>query len=421
MHFPMFSPVRGQRLHWPWPVILVCAVLVVSVPQAQAADDGYSFSVLHVFKKKFDGKRYPTELNAIAIGADGRLVGTSGSDMGSRHGTAYSLAAEGGEAQLLHRFGTEREHLYSPSGPVVPQADGSVIGAASSSGRGTSEGAIFRLNATGSLQVLHLFAGAPGDGASPTAAPTLGRDGWWYGPTYRGGRHDKGSLYRMGPAGQFELLYSFHGKGHGDGQFPFEGLTEGPDGRFYGVTDTGGAHDLGTLFRIGPDGVYERLHDFRNGALGTRPRGRLCLAADGQLYGMTSTGGRWKEGTLFRVRPNGRPETLHDLLRTVDGISLGGGFSLGPDGGLYYPMRVGVGEEVDAIFRLDPATGQVKKVATQPKGGNDGAYYTLGPLAIATDGSLFATTQAYGSSGIGGTVIRFTPLPPARAAASLNH
>ena len=136
MPIPIRRLTRGRCRPTPWPALMMCAALAISAPLARATDDSYSFSVLHVFKKKFDGKRYPTELNAIAIGADGRLVGTSGSDMGSRHGTAYSLAAEGGEAQLLHRFGTEPEHLYFPSGPVVPQADGSVVGAASSSGRG---------------------------------------------------------------------------------------------------------------------------------------------------------------------------------------------------------------------------------------------------------------------------------------------
>lgn len=406
--------LRPQCQARSWASWMVCAALVALSPSAGAADDGYSFSVLHVFKKKFDGEHYPTELNAIAMGADGRLVGTSSSDMGTRHGTAYSLPLAGGEAQLLHRFGTEPAPLYSPSGAVQPLADGSFISAAFGSGGGPSDGAIFRLDAAGQLQVLHLFAGAPGDGARPTAAPTPGRDGWWYGVTYTGGRHDKGSIYRMGLAGEWALLYSFHGKGHADGQFPYDPLTEGADGRFYGVTKTGGAHGLGTLFRISPDGVYERLHDFRRGALGAGPLGRLCLAGDGKLYGITSSGGRWNQGTLYRLRPNGHPETLHDLQRMVDGYSMGGGFSLGPDGGLYFPMLVGMGNESDAIFRLDPLTAQVRQVASQPKGGREGAYYTLGPLAVTADGSLFGTTQAYGSTGVGGAVVRYTPLPPSR-------
>ena len=49
-------------------------------------------------------------------------------------------------------------------------------------------------------------------------------------------------------AQRLNTLYSFAGS---DGAQPYAGLVQGSDGNFYGTTYGGGAHDAGTVFRLG--------------------------------------------------------------------------------------------------------------------------------------------------------------------------
>ena len=76
------------------------------------------------------------------------------------------------------------------------------------------------------------------------------------------------------------------------------------DGVFlYGVTQSGGANNLGVIFKIKPDGTeYSKLIDFSAQNGGT-PIGSLI--SDGAFfYGTTSAGGTNNLGVIFKVRIN---------------------------------------------------------------------------------------------------------------------
>lgn len=99
----------------------------------------------------------------------------------------------------------------------------------------------------------------------------------------------------------------------GGGIMPI-GLTPGADGNLYGVFPSGGSNQAsatsrtGSIFRLKGDGTYEVIHmlaGLSNGKLleGAAPGGGLTLAPDGRLYGVTDTGGEFDQGTLFAVTP----------------------------------------------------------------------------------------------------------------------
>src|SRR5258706_9602617 len=78
------------------------------------------------------------------------------------------------------------------------------------------------------------------------------------------------------------------------------------DGTFlYGMTSDGGANQLGTLYKIKPDGTgFVNLLDFDGTNNGSSPYGSLFF--DGAfLYGMTSQGGSNGNGTIFKIKPDG--------------------------------------------------------------------------------------------------------------------
>ena len=50
------------------------------------------------------------------------------------------------------------------------------------------------------------------------------------------------------PSGTLTILHTFVGA---DGALPYAGLVQGSDGNFYGTTSSGGANNVGTVFRLG--------------------------------------------------------------------------------------------------------------------------------------------------------------------------
>ncbi len=84
--------------------------------------------------------------------------------------------------------------------------------------------------------------------------------------------------------GQYPLLHQFGGKA--DGNKPSSGLTPF-GGKLYGVTQTGGANLLGTIYSIDPaTGTETVVYNFTSGGDGDMPDAGL-LAHDGALYGST--------------------------------------------------------------------------------------------------------------------------------------
>src|SRR5258706_1313129 len=106
----------------------------------------------------------------------------------------------------------------------------------------------------------------------------------------------------LGSFAQYSKLLDFGNKT--DGYFPNSSLIS--DGTFlYGMTSGGGSNDLGTIYKIKPDGTgFAKLLDFDGRATGSNPYGSLI--SDGIfLYGMTARGGLNGQGIIFKIKPDG--------------------------------------------------------------------------------------------------------------------
>src|SRR5258708_5164488 len=77
------------------------------------------------------------------------------------------------------------------------------------------------------------------------------------------------------------------------GATPLSTLLVASDGVLYGTTYQGGTNNVGTVFKVNPDGSgYAILRVFtRNGTDGYNPRAALAQGTDGALYGTASGGG----------------------------------------------------------------------------------------------------------------------------------
>src|SRR5258706_758401 len=100
------------------------------------------------------------------------------------------------------------------------------------------------------------------------------------------------------------VLYSF-GVVSGDASGPYAGLIFDASGNFLGTAEAGGTYGFGTVYKLAPKAgggwTETLLHSFGNGTDGTYPYGRLIFSAAGKLYGTTSGGGVYNQGTVFAL------------------------------------------------------------------------------------------------------------------------
>ncbi len=143
------------------------------------------------------------------------------------------------------------------------------------------------------------------NGSIPYNSLTLGTDGLFYGTTFVGGSSSLGNIFSFNPTGNvLTSLASFNLLANGFQ--PDTSLTLGTDGLFYGTT-TNGSSGAGNIFSFNPIGnVLTSLANF-NETTGTNPLASLTLGKNGRFYGTTAYGGSYDAGTIFSFDPNSSP------------------------------------------------------------------------------------------------------------------
>jgi uncharacterized repeat protein (TIGR03803 family) len=195
--------------------------------------------------------------------------------------------------------------------------------------------------------VLHDFGGG-NDGTRPWGIIQVGPD--FYGTTEFGGARDKGAVFKLTPRRAESIVHSFGGAG--DGATPTDDVIADDAGNLYGVTFEGGAHDDGTVFKIGADGTETVLYSFAGGDDGANPTGTLTLDGNDNLYGMTA--GITGCGTVFKLAPDGSKTILHTFDCAKDGFDAWGGLAFDAKGRLYGTTRDGGPGGAGVVFRLAP-------------------------------------------------------------------
>lgn len=204
----------------------------------------------------------------------------------------------------------------------------------------------------------------------------------------------------------FNTIHTFTALTEGNVTYP--SLVQGADGQLYGVNSTGGRSDNGTIFSLGlGGGSYRVLNTFTQAGQGTTPEGGLVQARDGNFYGTTNAGGNGGYGTLYQCVPStGKLNILAQFTNGNPGGNPVGTLVEGVDGYLYGTARYGGNDNYGTIFRTDLAAGTTTTFA-QITGGLAGAY-PQSDLIQATDGNFYGTTEQGGTSNLG-TFFQVTP------------
>lgn len=242
------------------------------------------------------------------------------------------------------------------------------------------------------------------DGSSPNGGLILDSAGNLYGTTQFGGPSNRGVIFKLSPAGQQTILYTFTGST--DGGIPIGRLIGDGEGNLYGITSAGGdpTCSCGTVFELTKSGSLQTLHAFLGGTDGAQNQGQAELGlvmVNGDLYGSASFGGvsgcdgTLGCGVLFKVTLAGVETVLHRFSGQADGafpqdlISDDAGNIYGETGGSYQGGNGGT------IFKLDTA-GNLTTLYTFPAGAK-GTSPRWG-LLRTRNGVFYGVTQFGGNT-----------------------
>lgn len=272
----------------------------------------------------------------LSIDQRGNLYGTTLQGGTNNLGTVFEIKSSGKEL-ILWNFGNGTDGA-GPGAGVIRDGNGNLLGTTSAGGI-YNGGTVFDLTPSGTETVLWNFGNGK-DGLEPDG-PVLDVNGTLFGTTRLGGANPPppgyGTVWELTPSGTETVLHSFAGTK--DGAQPDGNVVIDKKGNLYGNCHTGGAHSVGTVFKLTPSGKLKVLHAF-SGAGGVNPYADVVLKS-GYLYSTTNTGGTYNGGTVWKMTLSGALTTLWSLGNGTDGTWTTSGVALDKSGNIYGMTQYG--------------------------------------------------------------------------------
>ena len=279
-----------------------------------------------------------------------------------------------------------------------------------------NDGVMFSYNiSTNTYTKLIDFSGAA-NGAVPYGNLMQASNGLLYGMTENGGVNNDGVIFSYNPAtSTYTKLLDFNGaNGTANGAYPHGTLVQATNGLLYGMTNAGGVNNEGVIFSYNTStSTYSKLVDFSGTGgthIGNGPLGDLLQASNGNLYGMTSEGGVNNDGVIFSYNIAGSAYTkLLDFNGVADGKYPHGGFIQPANGNLYGVTDSGGVNNDGVIFSYNPSTGAFFKLFDFSS--STGQNPSNSNLTLASNGTIYGMTE-YGGANNDGVIFSVNPTNP---------
>jgi uncharacterized repeat protein (TIGR03803 family) len=279
-----------------------------------------------------------------------------------------------------------------PNGGLLMDSNGNLFGTTSAAFSGT----LFEwVKSSGTLVTLANTTFSAGNSPFISVQDSAGN---LFGITFSGGADNDGTLCEwVKSSGQFVTLLSFDGS---DGQGPQPGIIADSNGNLFGVTSYGGTYDDGTIFEwVKSSGTLVTLATF-NGSDGAQPHGHLVEDSSGDFFGTTVAANPANGGTLFELTSGG---TLLTLARFDAYTSLGSAWLEDSSGNLFGTIQSDLTDPYGALFEWVKSSGTVVTLAVFNN--TNGANPDSG-LIEDSSGNLFGTAEG-GSDNPSGTVFEW--------------
>jgi uncharacterized repeat protein (TIGR03803 family) len=319
---------------------------------------------------------------------------------------------------VIYEFTGGADGLH-PSTQLVFDAAGNLYGATHGPvDSRTSYGTVYELSPNGDgtwkFSLLYTFPGGNGGGQPDWLV--IDGSGNLYGTAQEGGSYGQGIAFELSPSAsgiwKFSLVHTF--TGCQDGGLPW-GLAFDAKGNLYGTSLDGGLKCSpsigGTIFELIPNsggGWHESVLDsFDDGPSGGSP-GSLIFDTAGNLYGVSSEGGKNGCGVVFKLTPGSNGKWSETVLHNFNGQNG------------YYPQSLVFGSggqlygstqhshvDFGLVFEMANQAGAPENIVYQFTGGTDG-YEPLGPIILDQAGNIYGTTGNGGAYGMG-AVFEITP------------
>jgi uncharacterized repeat protein (TIGR03803 family) len=262
---------------------------------------------------------------------------------------------------ILHPFGRSPNDGTQPVAGLI-DVGGKLYGTTATGGS-NGGGAVFSITTGGKEVVLHSFGGSQqGDGKNPFARLVY-INGMLYGTTVTGGAYGAGTVFSISLGGKEKLLHSFDfndSDPQGGGYYPQSGLTY-DNGKLYGTTVQGGiyvckgnAYFCGTVYSITTSGNFHVLYNFGKKANDGANSVAALLNVDGLLYGTTTLGGKYNQGTVFSITTSGTERTVYDFGTNLNDGSSPTSAVIDVQGKLYGTTSEGGSAGRGTVFAVTP-------------------------------------------------------------------
>jgi len=418
--------------------ILTAAISLTLAPAASALNDAadamptgtetllYSFGVgPSAGKCKINDGADPKG-SLTYVPATGLLFGRTSTttSAGNGDGTIFQIMPDGTGYVVDHFFTGAKTDGSNPRHNAMTLV-GTVLYGTTFTGGKHNNGTIFSITDDGTYSMSPVFdfaKTAKNNGGDQPHSCFVAAGSVLYGMTSQGGKHGgstgDGTIFSFDTSSNtYTRLYSFDGKHGAD---PHGQLILDPNGStFYGMTRSGGKHDVGVVFSFDiSKNKYNVLHNFscpgnstpmcidaNDGA--TSDHGTL-VQNNSTLYGLTTYGGKYGNGTLFSIHTDGKHFTILQQFgkpSTNDGINPYGSLLLNGTT-LFGTTRLGGSKGNGTVFQIDTDGTNYDRIYDF-QGGNDAAN----PIdnVILLDNTLYGMTEAGGLCGNGAI---FALVPP---------
>jgi uncharacterized repeat protein (TIGR03803 family) len=234
-------------------------------------------------------------------------------------------------------------------------------------------------------------------GALPFGAMVLAANGKMYGLCYEGGANNRGAIY------EYDYTTNTYTKKidltSANGESPNGHLVHASNNKLYGMTRYGGDNFLGVIFEYDyTSNTYTKKVDFSN-SLGGEPLSSLTQASNGNLYGMTYTGGANGLGVLFEYNVGTSTYTVRKHLTSSEGSYPNtNNLTEAVNGKLYGTTTYGGSNSEGVLFEYNTTSNTysvmynfINTTGSQPEGS----------IIQAGNGKFYGTTGSGGNGGLG--------------------